>query len=56
MPFHTGQLAEALGAQRWVAQRIAYCLRKMGAANQVGKQGNAWLYELTESPTAERAA
>ena len=55
-PFHTGELAEALGAQRWVAQRIAYCLRKMGAAHQVGKQANAWLYELTELPGVERAA
>ena len=45
-PFHTGQLAEALDVQRWVAQRIAYCFRHMEVAKQVGKQGNAWLYEL----------
>jgi hypothetical protein len=44
-PFHSGHLAEALGVQRWIAQRIAYCLRKTGAANIAGKQGNAWLYE-----------
>lgn len=44
-PFHTGQLAESLGIRRWVAQRIAYCLRKTGAASIAGKQGNAWLYE-----------
>ncbi len=41
--FHTAHLAESLNIQRWVAQRIAYCLRKTGAAEQVGKQGNAWL-------------
>ncbi len=29
-PFHTGQLAEALGVERWVAQRMAYCLREIG--------------------------
>jgi hypothetical protein len=49
-PFHTGQLAEAIGVDRWVAQRIAYCFRHMEVANQVGKKGNAWLYELTSKP------
>ncbi len=44
-PFHSAHLAESLNIQRWVAQRIAYCLRKTGAAEQVGKQGNAWLYQ-----------
>lgn len=42
--FHTGQLAELLEVERWVAQRIAYCLREMGAIRQVGKQRNALLY------------
>jgi hypothetical protein len=45
-PFHTGQLAEALHTRRWVAQRIAYCLRKMGAVCAVGKLGNTRLYQL----------
>lgn len=45
-PFDTGQLAAGLEVDRWVAQRIAYCLRKTGAARQVGKRGNALLYEL----------
>lgn len=45
-PFHTGQLAEALGVERWVAQKIAYCFRHTGAAIQVGKQGNSLLYRL----------
>jgi hypothetical protein len=42
--FHTGHIADALGISRWVAQRIAYCLRQMGAANICGKSGNAVLY------------
>jgi hypothetical protein len=44
--FHTGQLAEAAGTQRWIAQRIAYCLRKTGAAVEVGKNRNTRLYRL----------
>ena len=44
-PFHTGHLADALGVDRWIAQRMAYCLREMAAVRQVGKQGNALLYE-----------
>lgn len=43
-PFDTAQLAEALDIQRWVAQRIAYCLRETGATSQVGKKGNSLLY------------
>jgi hypothetical protein len=45
-PFHTGHLAESLGVRRWIAQRIAYCLRKMGVVRESGKQGNARLYEF----------
>jgi hypothetical protein len=50
--FHTGQLAEQMGVQRWIAQRMAYCLREMGAVKTVGKKGGAWLYERV----GERAA
>jgi hypothetical protein len=46
--FHTGHLASGLEIERWVAQRIAYCLRKMGAACECGKQGNAVMYRLAE--------
>jgi hypothetical protein len=45
-PFHTGHLAESLQVNRWVAQRIAYCLRQTGAVCEVGKQGNARLYKF----------
>jgi hypothetical protein len=44
-PFHTGQLAEGLGIERWIAQRMAYCLRETGAIQSVGKLRGAWLYE-----------
>jgi len=46
-PFHTGHLAKGLGVHRWIAQRIAYTLRKTGAAKQVAKEGNALLYKFT---------
>ena len=44
-PFDTEELAERLDVTRHVAQRIAYCLRETGAAKNVGKRGNAILYE-----------
>jgi hypothetical protein len=48
-PFHTGHIATGLDIPRWLAQRIAYCLRHMGAAEAVGKQRNAWLYDWTQT-------
>ncbi|MCG8585308.1 MAG: hypothetical protein MI757_11405 [Pirellulales bacterium] len=45
-PFHTGDLAKLLDVDRGFARQIAYCFRNMGAAEQVGKQGNTLLYEL----------
>lgn len=47
--FDTAELAARLRIQRWVAQRIAYCLRMTGAAATVGKRGNAHVYELRRS-------
>jgi len=44
LPFHSGHLAEKLQVARWIAQRIVYCLRQMGAAEESGKLGNARLY------------
>jgi hypothetical protein len=44
-PFHTGQLAQGLSIERWIAQRMAYCLRQTGAIQPVGKLRGAWLYE-----------
>src|SRR5262249_22513632 len=45
-PWHTGDLAKQLDIGRHVAQRIAYCLRHMAAIREVGKRGNALLYEF----------
>ena len=45
-PFHTGDLAKILNVDRGVAQKIAYCFRHMGTVKQVGKSGNAYLYEF----------
>lgn len=56
--FHTGHLAKSLDVERWIAQRIAYCFRNMGAVRQVGKRRNALLYEFVApkrcSQTAQR--
>lgn len=51
-PFHTGHLAERMGIDRGIAQRIAYCLRHAGTVRQVGKQGNALLYEMSKPSRA----
>lgn len=51
-PFHTGQLAKILGVERWIAQRVAYCLRETGATTQVGKSGNAILYKRAKTKAA----
>jgi hypothetical protein len=45
-PFHTAHLAQSLGVRRWSAQRIVYCLQRMGSLVQVGKEGNARLYRF----------
>ncbi len=52
--FHSGDLARAIGIDRWVAQRVAYCLRECGASNVVGKQRNAVLYELAKPKRRKR--
>jgi hypothetical protein len=42
--FTTAELAQRLGKPVWFAQRVAYCLRKTGAACTVGKKGNRLIY------------
>jgi hypothetical protein len=49
-PFSTADLAAGLEVERWIAQRIAYCLRQTGAVRQVGKQRNTLLYEVESFP------
>lgn len=43
-PFTTADLASALSRSRRLAQKMAYCLRKMGMITQAGKHGRAALY------------
>ena len=43
-PFTTTQLAEAMERPLWLAQKMAYCLREMGAITAVGKRGRGILY------------
>jgi hypothetical protein len=43
-PFTTSDLATAIAKPRWLAQKMAYCLREMGVIVPVGKRGNAILY------------
>ncbi len=42
--FTTSDLASAMGKPRRLAQKAAYCLRKMGVITPVGKQGRSVLY------------
>jgi len=44
-PFHSGHLAESLQIKRRIAQQMVYCFHRMGAVRQVGKEGNARLYQ-----------
>ena len=45
-PFTTADIASKADIPRWLAQKMAYCLRNTGAVDTVGKQGNTLLYEL----------
>ena len=43
-PFTTAELATAMQAPRWLAQKLAYCLREAGTIEICGKRGNALEY------------
>jgi hypothetical protein len=43
-PFTTSDLAAAIARPRRLAQRMAYCLRKMNVIEAAGKEGNTILY------------
>jgi len=47
-PFTTSDLTKTLGQPRWLTQKMAYCLREMGAIEPAGKQGNAILYRTVD--------
>jgi hypothetical protein len=42
--FHSADLAQHAGIPRWLAQKMAYCLRKVDGIEVVGKSGNSVLY------------
>ena len=52
-PFSTQDLAEVTNQPRWLAQKMAYCLRKMGAIEVVGKIGNSILYSAANTSTCQ---
>ena len=44
-----GELTDVVPMSRWLAQKMAYCLRKMGAVDLVGKRGHSCLYRVSPS-------
>lgn len=46
-PFSTEELAKCINHPRWLAQKMAYCLRHMGAIEVIGKKGNSLLYSTS---------
>lgn len=48
-PFTHQQLAQSLGVPLWVATRMSYCLRKMGALETQGKRGRTLLLAANTS-------
>ena len=46
--FTTADLAEAMDGSRSLAQKMAYCLRKMGVITQIGTLGRSKLYEVAD--------
>jgi hypothetical protein len=46
-PFTPVQLAHALGQPSWLARRMTYCLREMGALAPAGKRGRSNLFLRT---------
>jgi hypothetical protein len=55
-PFTTQDLAQAMAQPRRLAQKMAYCLREMGALTPVGKRGPSILYARSPAITAEESA
>ena len=49
VPFSTKELGEGIGQPRWIAQKMAYCLRNMGVIEIVGKNGNSLLYSASKT-------
>jgi hypothetical protein len=52
-PFSTHELAKCIEQPRWLAQKMAYCLRHMGIIEVVGKKGNSLHYSVSNSVTRQ---
>ncbi|MES6118799.1 hypothetical protein U6M47_13130, partial [Cutibacterium acnes] len=52
--FTTAELAVALSVPLVLAQRIAFCLRYLELAEQVGRRGHAPLYRRSRTAPAAR--
>ena len=48
-PFSTKELSESIDQPRWIAQKMAYCLRNIGIIEIVGKNGNLLLYSASKT-------
>jgi len=44
--FDSGELASAIHQPRYIAQKMAYCLREMDVLQKTGKRRNALLYSI----------
>jgi len=51
-PYSTKELAESIDQPRWIAQKMAYCLRSMRVLEIVGKNGNSLLYSTSSTAMA----
>lgn len=47
--FTTADIARELAIPRWLAQKMAYCLRQTQSLTAVGKSGRSWLYERSDA-------
>ncbi len=46
-PFTARELAETLGIRKYLAEKMAYCLRKGEVIRRIGRRGRAYLYRLS---------
>ncbi|MGI9517627.1 MAG: hypothetical protein ACR2NP_11310 [Pirellulaceae bacterium] len=53
--FGTREIADSMNVERWVAQRIAYVLRKTGTVRQSGKSGNSLQYQFVSRTSRKKA-
>lgn len=54
--FTTAELSESCGMPRWLAQKAAWCFRRMGQLEVCGKRGNSLEYRLAAVPKRRRRA